>query len=153
MGNYFISNGELYHYGVKGMKWGVRRAKIDTTQLKRAYKKDAEDAKKAYKTYVESMPKIFLGIRDGNFADKKAKKAYEESSTKATNSRYEYELARSKNRGKATRQLIIISGKREYDRIYDKLSDTNIHADTIHKKAQAGQRIVEEILRKQDFSL
>lgn len=23
--NYVISNGELYHYGVKGMRWGVRR--------------------------------------------------------------------------------------------------------------------------------
>ena len=25
MGNYFIVNGELYHHGVKGMKWGVRK--------------------------------------------------------------------------------------------------------------------------------
>ena len=25
MGDYIIRDGELYHYGVKGMKWGIRR--------------------------------------------------------------------------------------------------------------------------------
>lgn len=27
MGKYIIHNGEIYHHGVKGMKWGVRRTK------------------------------------------------------------------------------------------------------------------------------
>ena len=32
LGDYIIYNGELYHHGVKGMKWGVRRAKKNTVE-------------------------------------------------------------------------------------------------------------------------
>ena len=45
MSNYIVANGELYHYGVKGMKWGVRK-KYDYTDVDR--KRDAmKSAKKA----------------------------------------------------------------------------------------------------------
>lgn len=41
---------ELYHHGVKGMKWGVRRASQRSTgdrkQAKARFKKDVEEAKK-----------------------------------------------------------------------------------------------------------
>lgn len=147
--NYLQYENYLQHHGVKGMKWGVRKNR-QTTQLKQTYKKDAKDARNAYKAYVKSMPKI-LGFRDAGLADKNAKRAYEKANAKANDSRYNYELVKSKNKGKATKQLVKISGKREYDRIYDELSNTNMNQDKIHEKAKNGQLKVEELLKTQKF--
>ena len=33
MDNYVITNGELYHHGVKGMKWGVRKTRVSKSKL------------------------------------------------------------------------------------------------------------------------
>jgi hypothetical protein len=51
---YFIRNGELYHWGVKGMRWGVRRyqnadGSLTDAGKKRAQKQKVKNLKKARK--------------------------------------------------------------------------------------------------------
>jgi hypothetical protein len=54
MSDYVISNGELYHYGVAGMKWGVRRSIYKTNANERLRKKAAKYAVKSAKLKKKS---------------------------------------------------------------------------------------------------
>lgn len=50
MSDYIIQNGELCHYGVKGMKWGVRKAQKKEYGLSRGQlKRRIKDAKTNYR--------------------------------------------------------------------------------------------------------
>lgn len=51
MSEYIIHNGELYHYGVKGMRWGHRK-RIDTPvgQARATYKQAKKDYNKSFNT-------------------------------------------------------------------------------------------------------
>lgn len=42
----YTSYTELYHYGIKGMRWGVRRARRENEKIDRSFKKWNENAKK-----------------------------------------------------------------------------------------------------------
>lgn len=57
--NYIIYNGELYHYGVPGMKWGHRRAqrKIDILQRRRRESAAIKDEMDAEDREMYSKPK------------------------------------------------------------------------------------------------
>lgn len=88
MSNYVIINGELYHHGVKGMKWGVRK-KYKSTSLKAARARRAnEKIDKSFKEWNENVKKrdnaISLGKKanearityEANRSDKDSKAAY-----------------------------------------------------------------------------
>ena len=67
--DYFIRNGELYHWGVKGMRWGVRRyqnadGSLTEAGKKRALKEKRKNLKKARKAKAEKADRKEL-IKQG----------------------------------------------------------------------------------------
>lgn len=79
MGYYAVTRAnntdELYHYGVKGMKWGVRR-RSDTTSFRQASKKARAEGLAARKAARESGQLNGIGaVRKGNKIQRQATKA------------------------------------------------------------------------------
>lgn len=58
--NYVIYNGELYHWGVKGMRWGVRRAQKRTNRIDRKAKKKSwsDDATEVAKIKTKKVSQM-----------------------------------------------------------------------------------------------
>lgn len=85
--DYRIQNGELYHYGVKGMKWGVRRKrKYESRELssKRQTMRDAKDtmnrARSDKRTKQAAWEKAYSdGTRINNLIGSSRRKATNEA--------------------------------------------------------------------------
>ena len=72
----FISDKELYHHGIKGMKWGIRRYQNADGSLTNAGKKRAErKLNKLFKKSDKAISKYKSYDRQYKLADAGAKKA------------------------------------------------------------------------------
>lgn len=93
MSNYIITDGgELKHYGVKGMKWGVRR---ENRQNYRDAKKELRTAKKELRKSSYGM-----GIKAINRYEN-AEKKVNAASMKALDAKVKYKTSAAKNAEKA----------------------------------------------------
>lgn len=94
---------ELYHYGVKGMKWGVRRAQ--RKEARSAYR-SAKD--KAFRKYERDIHDIEKGYKRGQMLSKK-----DQAREAAVEKRYSSDVAKAKSDYKQAKQNIKNYGKSE----------------------------------------
>lgn len=106
MSNYIYVNGELYHYGVKGMKWGVRRSP-EVQAVNKRYKEELKPHQKELrsKNRTVSLKKLaydsVIGrstLTDiGAYADKAVNRREYKQRRKELQEKYEPEFQKAKS--------------------------------------------------------
>lgn len=140
------SDAVLAHHGILGQKWGVRRyqnqdgtltatgKKRQLRDLKSAYISDKKRSKQAKKELNKSGTKV-LGIFRVD-PDEKLVSKYDNAQKKAAESRHEYELAKSSQKGRMTKKLIRMERDKEYNRAYEEFSKKYDDSTELHERAE-----------------
>ena len=77
---YSNSNDYLYHYGVKGMRWGVRRARRQNAKVDKSFKKWNENAQKRENaTNLGKQANLARMDYERDTKNKQLKKSYKEA--------------------------------------------------------------------------
>lgn len=143
---YIIVNGELYHYGVPGMRWGHRKRE-DIERAKQGYK----DAKREYKLARKEIRKGPMFVRTKDIDSNKARadkldKAYlnrleakaQLKAAKAKNSQKAYDKTYIKEMSKygLVGSAYDVASNSRTTKIYNSLKAKKgkEYADKVHKK-------------------
>jgi hypothetical protein len=136
MSEFIIHNGELYHHGVKGMKWGVRRYRNPDGSLTPAGKKrygseDVANKHEALRTAQRAYNKSFNKAYDRAGAAlspfKKHRKANEKRWEDAGEKARELQKAKSDYKTAKTKQAT--SAVKKYEKQRDKAREAQKVAD------------------------
>lgn len=162
--DYIIKDGELYHYGIPGMKWGVRRSLKKQRQNSRLNKKALDyDAKAAKLTKKSEKIHAKVDLEAKNRAAKKAanyekkaskmSKKAQEADNSLTKSTLEYRSENLKYKAaKAKMKANRISKTKGYGAKAMKYSIKSdkvaIKAAKTRKKIANNKRYIESVKRK-----
>jgi hypothetical protein len=141
-----MENNELYHWGVKGMKWGVRRYRNEDGTLTAAGKKRYADQEPVHEDYAKVH-------------DNKSVKSMSDAELRARNNRLQMErqyeqMTKKTSRGKKAVQAFIATGALtagvitaigQYKNAYDKAKGTALGKKTLDAGKLAGDKALDKI--------
>lgn len=160
------NSSELIHFGIKGMKWGVRRYQNEDGSLTAAGKK------KAYKAYVKYAKKQASEKANASYEKESQAKAnyeaglitknkYDKTVFKETRKRSKIQLDLDNTLAEAKREYNLSRGKSKFfsDRKYKKAQERNASAfadrdiENIYTVAKNNQKVAQALVKSGDIKL
>lgn len=148
MSNYILANGTLYHHGIKGQKWGLRRYQYEDGSLTPegrehyGYVTRRAEAKQNYKNAKQAY-KDARSLNNGLIAGKQARdrqKAVDKAEYNLIKKKAEYNAAKKKNAEKAA--------KAEFNTYKREMKKTGLQGSIADKQSgYRSSRLYDEIAR------
>lgn len=157
----FISEDELYHHGIKGMKWGVRRYQNEDGSLTNAGKSryaTVEEAKAAYKKAKKVTSDNYNRVTNGGYGrftiTKDQRKnysrdvqAYNNSLAARTKAKYDYEIAKAQKKGKNDKVANLrVKQELEVSKQKKRASIANTYVKNTYEVQSLGRQVVHNLI-------
>ena len=157
----FISEDELYHHGIKGMKWGVRRFQNEDGSLTNAGKSryaTVEEAKAAYKKAKKVTSDNYNRATNGGYGrftiTKDQRKnysrdvqAYNNSLAARTRAKYDYKIAKAQQKGKNDKVANLrVKQELEVSKQKKRASIANTYIKNTYEAQSLGRQVVHDLI-------
>lgn len=157
----FISEDELYHHGIKGMKWGVRRYQNEDGSLTNAGKSryaTVEEAKTAYKKAKKVTSDNYNRATNGGYGrftiTKDQRKnysrdvqAYNNSLAALKRAKYDYKIAKAQQKGKNDKVANLrVKQELEVSKQKKRASIANTYVKNTYEAQSLGRQVVHNLI-------
>ena len=154
-------NEELYHYGVLGMKWGVRKYHNEDGSLTAAGKSrysTVADAKEAYRKSKKSSSDKYSRATGGGYGrftvTKDQRKnysrdvqAYNNSLAARTRAKYDYKIAKAQQKGKNDKVANLrVKQELEVSKQKKRASIANTYVKNTYETQSLGRQVVHDLI-------